>query len=213
MNILVFDLEIRENPDKVGWANKAAMGISYGCAWLSSCDEFRLYGEDNLVSLYGDMLQADLVVGFNIIDFDLPLLRATLERLKQPIDDARWARLVMENTYDVLADIREAIGTKFAKGWKLEDVARENLACQKNGDGADAPRLWQEGRHAELCTYVLQDVKVERELWRRVLEQGQLWNKPVMKEALRLPQVQKYRKQLGVPETIADLKAKELAPA
>lgn len=207
MNVLVFDLETRNNPAEVGWKNFAAQGISYGCAWLSGCDEFRLYGEERLNLLIDDMFAADLIVGFNILDFDMPLLRATAERVDGvAIQDSRWDLLLVK-CYDMLDDIREALGTKFAKGWRLQQVAAANLGCNKNGDGAEAPQLWLDGKHAELCTYVLQDVKVERELWRYVLEQGQVWNRPVQEKALRLPQIQKYRAMLGVPETIADLQA------
>lgn len=216
MNVLVFDLETRENPGapEIGWKNFTAQGISYGCAHLSGCDEFRLYGEDNLEMLIGDMAEADLIVGFNILDFDMPLLRATVERVRGAgIPQDIWD-VLLAKCYDVLDDIREALGTKYAKGWRLTNVAQENLSIDKNGDGAMAPDLWKNGKHAELCTYVIQDVKVERELWRYVLEQGQVWNRPVQEKALRLNQIQKYRKLLGVPETLGDIMAaKELAAA
>ncbi len=185
MNVIVFDLETRESPPEVGWKNFAAQQISYGCAWLSSCDEFRLYGEDTIHKLAEDLHAADCIVGFNVLDFDLPLLKATLER----VTDGR-ASLDIEamrpKVYDILADIRKALGTQFAKGWKLDQVAESNLTCKKNGDGAMAPELWKAGRHAELCTYVLQDVKVERELWRHVLEHGMVRNKFAQPAELKL---------------------------
>jgi hypothetical protein len=200
MNVLVFDLETRKSPPEVGWKNYAAQGISYGCAHLSGRDEFRLYGEETLLGLVEDMVAADLVVGFNILDFDLPLLRATVERAHAlSASYINWDHLEAK-AYDVLDDIRDSLGTKFAKGWRLDDVAGATLTCKKNGDGALAPGLWEAGRHAELCTYVLQDVKVERELWRHVLAEGWVRNQ-VGGNKLELGQIQKYRQ------------AKELAPA
>ncbi len=197
MNVLVFDLETRNNPAEVGWKNFAEQGISYGCAWLSGCDEFRLYGEDRLHLLIEDMVQADLIVGFNILDFDMPLLKATAERVNDtPIPDQAWEPLLAK-CYDILDDIRGALGTKFAKGWRLDDVAKATLTCKKNGDGALAPALWADGKHGELCTYVLQDVKVERELWRHVLAHGQVFNQ-LGGTSLELPQIQKYRKPVTV---------------
>jgi DEAD/DEAH box helicase domain-containing protein len=199
MNVLVFDLETRNNPAEVGWRSFAEQGISYGCAWLSWCDEFRLYGEEDLHLLAADMAGADIVTGFNILDFDFPLLQATLERVK-PDFKFNWDPVVY-NSYDILADIREALGTKFAKGWRLDDVAGATLTCKKNGDGALAPGLWKDGKHAELCTYVLQDVKVERELWRHVLDYGWVRNEVGGKQ-LELPQIRSLREA-----------RKELAPA
>lgn len=197
MKVLVFDLETRESPPEVGWRNFAAQGISYGCAWLSWCDEFRLYGEETIHHLVLDMAGADVVTGFNILDFDFPLLRATLQRVKP--DFAPWEQL-QPNSYDILDDIREALGTKFAKGWRLNDVAKACLPCQKNGDGALAPQLWKDGRHAELCTYVLQDVKVERELFRHVLATGTAQNE-LGGHLLELPQIKKYRQPVKQPVT------------
>jgi hypothetical protein len=124
-------------------------------------------------------------VGFNIIDFDLPLLKATLERVSEGRSTLDIEAL-RPKVYDILADIRNALGTQFAKGWKLDQVAESNLTCKKNGDGAMAPELWKAGRYAELCTYVLQDVKVERELWRHVLEHGAVKNKFVEPGLLKL---------------------------
>ncbi|HLP42024.1 MAG TPA: hypothetical protein VK465_10995 [Fibrobacteria bacterium] len=193
MNVLVFDLETRESPPEVGWKNFAAQGISYGCAWLSGCDEFRLYGEDTIYKLVSDMADADLIVGFNIIDFDMPLLRATYDRVfPGQYAPADWEHLSAK-CYDVLADIRQALGTPYAKGWKLDQVAESNLSCKKNGDGAMAPELWKAGRHAELCTYVLQDVKVERELWHHVLMHGTVKNKFVEPRVLELRGIERYR--------------------
>lgn len=200
MKVLVFDLEIRNNPAEVGWRNFAEQGISYGCAWLSWVDEFRLYGEETTGDLIRDMGEANLIVGFNILDFDMPLLKATHERVHSEIDPEAWGKLYTK-TYDILDDIREALGTKFAKGWRLDDVAKACLPCQKNGDGALAPQLWKDGRHAELCTYVLQDVKVERELWRHVLNTGWVCNE-LDGHRLQLPQIKKFREP-----------AKELTPA
>jgi DEAD/DEAH box helicase domain-containing protein len=202
MKVLVFDLETRNNPGapEIGWRNFPAQGISYGCAWLSWCDEFRLYGEDTIHILAEDMQKADLITGFNILDFDLPLLRATIERVTNGNSTLDIPAL-LPKVYDILDDIREALGTKYAKDWRLDDVAKACLSCQKNGDGAMAPELWAQGRHAELCTYVLQDVKVERELWRHVLAHGFVTNR-LGGPALVLPQIRRYREP-----------AKDLAPA
>ncbi len=190
MKVLVFDLEVREQPDIVGWKNYAAQGISFGCAYLYGCEEFRLYGEENITKLMEDMEAADLIVGFNILDFDMPLLRATIERVTgHGVDHEKWMGLLAK-CYDILADIRDALGTKFAKGWKLDQVAQSNLQFTKNGDGALAPQLWKDGKFAELATYVIQDVKVEKAMWEHVLTYGEVKNKFTLPSPLKLKQIE-----------------------
>lgn len=197
MNVLTFDLETRQNPGEIGWKNFTGMGISYACAHLEGPDEYRLYGEANIMDLVRDMGRADLIVGFNILEFDLPLLSATVERVYKPIPPDYWNQITAK-TYDILADIREALGTKFAKGWKLDQVAESNLTCRKNGDGALAPGLWKDGKHVELCSYVLQDVYVERSLWEHVLAHGFVKNKFANPGHLELTQVQRFRARTPV---------------
>ncbi len=132
----------------------------------------------------------------------MPLLRATVERVRGAgIPQEIWD-VLLAKCYDVLDDIREALGTKYAKDWRLTLVAQSNLSIDKNGDGAMAPDLWKAGRHAELCTYVLQDVKVERELWRLVLAQGFVLNKFTKPERLTLNQIEKFRNPNPVLELV-----------
>lgn len=173
MKFLCWDLEVRQNPGIVGWKNYEPMGISYGCFYTSWDDKHVVFGEDGLQSLLDGMAQAEVITGFNILDFDFPLLFATMNKLGMGAPKDRGASLI-EKTYDPLFDIRAYLMTKFAKGWHLQAIARANLTIEKSGDGADAPGLWQDGKHDELKSYVTQDVRVETALFLHCREHRRL---------------------------------------
>ena len=93
---------------------------------------------------------ADLIVGYNQLDFDLPLLRKYYGRA--------WG----QNKYashrikclDIFQRVRGVLGY-----WpKLEQLLQANGLPGKSGSGAEAIRLWQDGRRKELEEYCAIDV-------------------------------------------------------
>ncbi len=164
MKVLCFDKETRANPGIVGWKNYTGMGVSFACAYLDWVDEYRLYTEEDMPLLLTDMLAADVVTGFNILNFDIPLFKATLEKVGWRVVDG-WDTMLAK-LYDPMQDICEALGVKIPKGWNLDNVAKSNLTICKNGNGADAPGLFERQAWGRLGTYVIQDVKVEYHLFK-----------------------------------------------
>jgi DEAD/DEAH box helicase domain-containing protein len=91
------------------------------------------------------LLKADLVVGFNVINFDYEVLsRYTV------LDLAHTAR-----TLDMLVEIEKVLGHRLS----LDSVATATLGVGKTGDGLDAIRWWREGRLLEIAEYCCFDVK------------------------------------------------------
>ncbi len=163
MKVATFDLETRENPAVCGWKNYAAMGISFGCIHSDWNDESLVFGEDEILQAIEVMREADVITGFNILGFDNPLLKATLDRLEIAVED--WTVLV-EKCYDPFNCVKIATKSQIPKGWKLDNIAKSVLTVCKSGDGAEAPGLWQRGEHETLRSYVKQDVVVESELFK-----------------------------------------------
>lgn len=166
-----------------GWDDKANMGISFGAAYLNWVDEYRLYGEENIGALINDMESADVITGYNIIGFDIPLLKETWARVwaagtnETGLDSDEPPAIPTDKIYDVFDDIKDSLNTNYPKGWNLDNVAKSNLpGICKNGNGAMAPVLFQAHKLAELATYVIQDVKVEKTLFDYVWENGTLKN-------------------------------------
>jgi DEAD/DEAH box helicase domain-containing protein len=170
MKIITFDLEIRKGFEEVPKGDYSAMGISLGAAYLHHADRYKIFSEENLDDLKKDFDAADLIVGFNILGFDIPLLKAVGQRVGVEFDISK------DKVYDLFADIKYSLNNQYPKGWKLNNVAQSSLPFGKNGNGAEAPGLWQTGQIAKLATYVLQDVKVEKSLFDYALEYGYVKN-------------------------------------
>jgi predicted PolB exonuclease-like 3'-5' exonuclease len=156
---VVFDLEIKNVIDgkNITWNDKDKMGISVGVARVG--DDYKVFMDDNLNELVELLEGAEMVSGFNIIGFDIPLLEATIGR-----------KLKLSVVYDMLEISRMAVGwspgkpySKYPIGLKLNDHLSEMFGDQKTEDGADAPLFWQQGKLGRLISYCVSDVQKE---WR-----------------------------------------------
>ena len=75
MDIVYFDLETQRTAnDAGGWDKKAAMGMTVGATYSTGTGKYAVYGEDRVHELVGQLQRADLVVGFNVINFDYEVL-------------------------------------------------------------------------------------------------------------------------------------------
>lgn len=173
MRVVVYDCEIiRAIPDKKvpnardvqycgGWGDYAGMGISVIAAVDVEAHVPRVFFEDNL-SAFAEWSRGALLVGHSNDGFDDHLLRA-------------HGLFTAAGSYDLLCKLRKAVGEperftpgRTKAGRKVNDCARVNLnGMQKSDDGGNAPRLWQEGKHAEVVDYCLRDVTIEYQLFLR----------------------------------------------
>ena len=145
-DIVYFDLETRRTANDVGgWGNKHKMGISVACTYSTKLGEYGIYLEEEAQALIDQLRRADLVVGFNVINFDYEVLMAYTV-----LDLPHQCR-----TLDLLVDIEKKLGHRLG----LDAVASASLGIGKTGDGLDAIRWWREGRLAEIAEYCCFDVK------------------------------------------------------
>ncbi len=145
-DIVYFDLETQRTAnDAGGWDKKAAMGMSIGVTYSTKLGEYRIYTEKRVNELIDQLLRADLVVGFNVINFDYEVLMAyTIQDLPH-----------LCQTLDLMVDIEKVLGHRLG----LDAVATATLGVGKTGDGLDAIRWWREGRLLEIAEYCCFDVK------------------------------------------------------
>lgn len=166
-NYLVFDLEIKNTIDgkNVTWADFGKMDISVGCAFNSRTHDYGVFMDDNIECLFNELENAEIVTGFNIKGFDIPLLEATVGRPFMPKGEV----------YDMLEWSRRSVGwdqsKPFPKGLRLDNhleatFGKENM---KTANGAEAPLMWQQNRIGELISYCLADVRRERDLFEHIL--------------------------------------------
>ncbi len=167
-NIVYFDLETqRSGGDVGGFSNKDKMGVSVAVTYSTARGTYEIYGENEMEKLGEELVKADLVVGWNHLHFDYPVL--------QPYIFHTLAEQTLN--LDMMADLEQRLGMRL----KLDAVASATLGTGKTADGLDALRWWQEHkktgnfeplrRIAEYCAF---DVKVTKCVHEYALQHGHL---------------------------------------
>lgn len=143
-----------------GWGDHLGMGISVISVYDYDEGFPRIFMEDNLDELWKLMEKTDIIAGFNSAKFDNQLIKA--HGYEVPAD----------KTFDLFLEIKEAAGAhKFAKGYNLDNCCFVNLGYKKSGDGALAPKLWQQGRIGEVVDYALRDIMLTKGLLDMAMDQ------------------------------------------
>jgi DEAD/DEAH box helicase domain-containing protein len=167
-NIVYFDLETQRSYNDVGGAaNKGKMGVSVAVTYSTARGGYEIYPENEMDRLGEELMRADLVVGWNHLQFDYPVLQSYL------------LPTLAEQTInlDMMFDLEKKLGFRL----KLDSVASATLGTGKTADGLDALRWWQEHKKsgdfaplrkiAEYCAY---DVKVTKCVHEYALQHGLL---------------------------------------
>ncbi len=149
-NIVYFDLETQKSAAEVGgWDRKRDMLMSVGVTYATGDEQYRIFGESQVDDLVKQLLRADLVVGFNILNFDYDVLTHYT-----PLD------LTQAPTLDLMADLERKLGHRLS----LDAVAKATLAAPKVADGMMALKWWKEGKLMEIAEYCCFDVKITKQL-------------------------------------------------
>ncbi len=145
-DIVYFDLETQRTAnDAGGWDRKRDMGMSVGVTFSTRTGAYRIYSEARVQELVAQLLRADLVVGFNVIQFDYEVLMGYTI-----LDLPHQCR-----TLDLMVEVEKKLGHRLG----LDAVATASLGIGKTADGLDAIRWWREGRLLEIAEYCCFDVK------------------------------------------------------
>ncbi|MDB9741594.1 ribonuclease H-like domain-containing protein [Akkermansiaceae bacterium] len=165
-DIVYFDLETQRSFKAVGGAkNKSQMGISVGVAFSTAQQKYLIYDDSNASDLGELLLKADLVVGYNHIDFDYPVLQGYVlnEMAPQTVN------------LDMMVYLEEKIGYRP----KLDLVAEATLGAKKSADGIEALKWWQEHKKTgsfdpvmKIAEYCCFDVKVTMRVHEFGVENG-----------------------------------------
>jgi hypothetical protein len=167
-NIVYFDLETQRSfGDVGGFSQKAKMGISIAVTYSTARGTYEIYTEKEMEKLGEELVRADLVVGWNHIQFDYAVL--------QPYVFHTLAEQTLN--LDMMLELETILGFRL----KLDSVASASLGTGKTADGLDALRWWQEHKKtgsfaplrkiAEYCAY---DVKVTKCVHEYALKHGLL---------------------------------------
>ena len=158
MNDVFFDLETQKSIQEVGGReNLRLLRMSVAVTFSTATDDFKSYTESDVPALIADLKSADRVIGFNLLQFDYPVLKFyTQERLSDL------------PTLDLLEDIYNKLGFRLG----LDALAAATLGAKKSADGLAAIRWFREGKIDQLIAYCRDDVAITRRLFEAGRDQG-----------------------------------------
>lgn len=157
---LVLDLETKRTFDEVGGRDRLdQLQVTVVGIYDYSSGEYLTYEEREMGALQNRLINASLIIGFNHVGFDMPVLQPYLSI------DAKKLPL-----FDIMLDLQQKLGHRIG----LDSVATATLGVGKTGHGIDAIRFYREGKIKELKEYCLNDVKVTKEVFDYGIENGKI---------------------------------------
>lgn len=150
-NDYVIDLETKYSFDEVGGRNNlTALGVSYIGIYSYRDDKFFGLRDTELGKLDSILDGADRIIGFNIRQFDLPVLQPHIA-----------TDLSKVPSLDIFEDLVAVLGHRIG----LDSLSKATLGASKLGHGLDSLKWYREGNWEKLETYCLQDVRLTRDLY------------------------------------------------
>lgn len=173
----------------IGWDNKPALGLAIGAYWDYQDSRIHWFDVHTLAATVQLFVQHQpLLVSFNGIGFDFPLMRGLLRRQAEAkaesTDTDAWHEDLITlcdtfktqcaHSYDLLAEIWKVDpSSKFVRGLNsLDAIAQANGLGAKLSHGAQAPRDWAAGRYAAVLNYCQWDVLLTKTLFEKVVTDG-----------------------------------------
>jgi DEAD/DEAH box helicase domain-containing protein len=113
-------------------------------------DSFLVFEEDRIHDLIEKLKTADLIVGFNIADFDYHVLKG--------YSSFQFATL---RTFDILQEVARHLGYRLS----LNHLAQKTLGLEKSADGLQSVQWFREGKMEQVISYCRHDVEITRDLF------------------------------------------------
>lgn len=147
---VVLDIETQNTFQDVGGYKTDLLKISVIGCYFYETDSYEAFEEHELGALWPRLEHADRLIGYNQINFDLPVMNNYYSG-----DFKTFPNL------DILVEIHKALGFRL----KLDDVAAATVGHRKSAHGLQAVEWWKQGKIQEIKDYCLQDVKVTKEVY------------------------------------------------
>lgn len=150
--ILIFDVETQRLAQEVGgWGHVDRLGLAAAVALDAQTGDVLRFAEADAPALIGQLNNAELVVGYNLLRFDYPVLRP------YGFDPTN----VLDRTIDLLDHLYRSLGFRVS----LDNVANATLGEHKSADGLAAVSWYRQGLIDRVFEYCEQDVRVTGRVW------------------------------------------------
>lgn len=158
---VVFDIETKNFfPDVGGEENIGKLDVSVVGVYSYDKNEYFCFDEQELDKLGRLLKNAGLLIGFSSKRYDVPVLEKYFD-----------FNLAAIPHFDILEEIQKEFGRRISLGI----LAEANLGIKKTGHGSEAIELYKRGEIEKLKEYCLQDVKITKEIFDLIKNQGYLW--------------------------------------
>ena len=155
---LVLDLETQKLFSEVD-GRRHLLKVSVVGIYDYASQVYEAFEEKEVGRLESYLRKASFLIGFNIRDFDLEVLKPYL-----------LMSLVDIPVLDLLEEVERVRGHRVS----LESLAQATLGKGKSGSGLEAVQFYREGRMEELKQYCLDDVRITQEIYEFGKEQGKV---------------------------------------
>ncbi len=111
--------------------------------------EVQFYEEENIEDLIFEiMVNANIIVGHNILQFD--------SRVLKPYLDDKCMKIFRERAFDTMLEFDKFTGEA---GWvSLNDISQRNFGMKKTEQSILVPQLWRSGQHNIVKNYLKNDL-------------------------------------------------------
>jgi len=159
-HFVVLDIETQKGFHEVDRKKLHLLKVSVACIYDSRSEQYLTFEEKELMKLEEYLKRADLVIGFNVRDFDMEVLQPyILTSVKNfPI-------------LDLLVEFEKVRGHRIS----LQSVAQATLKSSKSGSGWDALQLYKDGKMEELKKYCMDDVRITKDVYEYGLKHGKIF--------------------------------------
>lgn len=174
---VIFDTETKKFFSEATGYDASKLGVSITSVYARTLDanlkeiegKMESFWEKDFERMFKLFEQADRIIGFNSIGFDVPAL--------SPYFPAHWPKL---KHFDILAEIKKIEN----KRTSLNSLAKATLNSTKNDSGENAIIYWEKGDAeslAKLKKYCEMDVAITRDIYDHAVNKGFLkyidfWN-------------------------------------
>lgn len=177
---VIFDVETKQFFDDTGTSDPGDLGVSVVSLYHRRLDEnhheidgeMSSFWEQDFGQMWKYFLEADRIIGFNSLGFDVPALK--------PYAPPSFTKL--DSHFDILAKLQAIVGRRMS----LNALAKDTLGNTKTDSGANALVYWAKGDPeslAKLRSYCEADVALTRDLYdftrdHKLLKYTDHWNNP-----------------------------------
>lgn len=147
---IVLDLETQKLFSEIDRGKRHLLKVAVVGIYDYQKKDYFVFEEKEISKLESFLKNASFLIGFNIRDFDLEVLKPYLIFSPDQLP-----------ILDLLEEIERVRGHKVS----LQSVAQATLKEGKSGSGLEAVQLFREGRMEELKQYCLDDVRITKEIY------------------------------------------------